>query len=279
VAVPLAAHELSAEIELELLLEAVERRYGFDFRNYAISSLRRRLMRRAAAEGVATLSELQGLLLRDPECMERLLLDLSVNVTAMFRDPSFYAGFRKKVVPLLRSYPFTRIWCAGCSTGEEVLSLAIVLQEAGLYEQSRIYATDINEYALEAAASGVVPLARMREYTDSYIRSGGTTDFSRYYVAAYDAARFNKELLGNVVFAQHNLATDRAFAEFHVIVCRNVLIYFDPALQQRVTELFCDSLRPFGVLGLGRRETIDFSPVADRFAPLAPEERIFRKAA
>ncbi len=257
----------------------MERRYGFDFRDYATASLRRRVLRRAAAEGAATLSELQGLLLRDPECMERLLLGLSVNVTAMFRDPSFYAAFRKEVVPLLRAYPFTRIWCAGCSSGEEVLSLAIVLHEEGLYEQSRIYATDINEYALEAAASGVVPLGRMREYTESYIRSGGTNDFSRYYHAAYDAARFNKELLGNVVFAQHNLASDSAFAEFHAIVCRNVLIYFDPALQHRVTELFCDSLRPFGVLALGRRETVEFSPVAERFSPLVPAERIFWKAA
>jgi chemotaxis protein methyltransferase CheR len=278
VVVPLAL-EQSEQIELELLLEAVHRRYGFDFRDYAASSLRRRLTRRAAAEGAASLSELQGLLLRDPACMERLLLDLSVNVTAMFRDPSFYAAFRKKVVPLLRSYPSLRIWCAGCSTGEEVVSLAILLQEEGLYEQSRIYATDINEYALEAAAAGVVPLARMRQYTESYIRSGGKREFSEYYVAAYDAARFKPELLGNVVFAQHNLATDQAFAEFHVIVCRNVLIYFDTPLQHRVTELFCASLRQFGVLALGRRETIAFSSVADRFVPFVPDERLFRKAA
>ena len=277
-AVPLAL-EQSEDIELELVLEAIHRRYGFDFRDYAASSLRRRLTRRAAAEGVDSLSELQGMLLRDPACMERLLLELSVNVTAMFRDPSFYSAFRMKVVPLLRSYSFTRIWCAGCSTGEEVVSLAILLQEEGLYEQTRIYATDINEYALEAAAAAVVPLERMRQYTENYIRSGGKREFSQYYVAAYDAVRFNPELLGNVVFAQHNLATDQAFAEFHVVLCRNVLIYFDTALQHRVTELFCESLRPFGVLGLGRRETIAFTPVAHRFAPLAPDERIFRKAA
>jgi len=277
VVVPLA-HEQSENIELELLLEAIHRRYGFDFRDYAASSLRRRLTRLAAAEGVESLSELQGILLRDPACMERLLLELSVNVTAMFRDPSFYSAFRKKVVPLLRSYPFTRIWCAGCSTGEEVVSLAILLREEGLYEQTRIYATDINEYALEAAAAAVVPLERMRQYTENYIRSGGKREFSEYYVAAYDAARFKPDLLGNVVFAQHNLATDRAFAEFHAVLCRNVLIYFDTALQHRVTELFYESLRPFGVLGLGRRETIAFMPVADRFAPLAADERIFRKA-
>ena len=277
-AVPLAQQQSEA-IELELLLEAIHRRYGFDFRDYAAGPLHRRLHRRAREEHVESLSELQGLLLRDPACMERLLRDLSVNVTAMFRDPSFYVALRRRVVPLLEKRPFVRIWCAGCATGEEVLSLAILLREAGLYDRARIYATDVNAYALEAAAAGVVPLARMQEYTDNYIRSGGTREFSEYYVAAYDAVRFNPELLGNVVFAQHNLATDRAFAEFHLILCRNVLIYFDTPLQNRVMELFCDSLSAFGVLGLGRRETVALSSVAGRFTPLAAEERIYRKAA
>jgi chemotaxis protein methyltransferase CheR len=271
--------EQAEEIELELLLEAVHRRYGFDFRDYAAGPLVRRLRRRALAEDVRSLSELQGLLLRDPACMERLLLDLSINVTAMFRDPSFFSALRSEVVPLLRAQPFTRIWCAGCSTGEEVYSLAILLREEGLYEQSRIYATDINEYALEAARAGIVPLERMQQYTESYIRSGGAHDFSEYYVAAYDAARFNADLLGNVVFAQHNLATDRAFSDFHLVICRNVLIYFDIPLQNRVIELFSDSLGASGILGLGRRETVAFSSAADRFRPLAAGERIFRKAA
>jgi chemotaxis protein methyltransferase CheR len=271
--------EQAEEIELELLLEAVHRRYGFDFRDYAAGPLVRRLRRRALAEDVRSLSELQGLLLRDPACMERLLLDLSINVTAMFRDPSFFSALRSEVVPLLRAQPFTRIWCAGCSTGEEVYSLAILLREEGLYEQSRIYATDINEYALEAARAGIVPLERMQQYTESYIRSGGAHDFSEYYVAAYDAARFNADLLGNVVFAQHNLATDRAFSDFHLVICRNVLIYFDIPLQNRVIELFSDSLGASGILGLGRRETVAFSSAADRFQPLAAGERIFRKAA
>ncbi|MDE3026108.1 MAG: protein-glutamate O-methyltransferase CheR [Acidobacteriota bacterium] len=271
--------ETSESIELALLLEAIHRRYGFDFRDYSADPLRRRLHRRARAEHVESLSELQGLLLRDPGCMERLLGDLSVNVTAMFRDPSFFAALRRTVVPILRMRRFARIWCAGCSTGEEVYSLAIVLREEGLYDRVRIYATDLNEYALEAAAAGVVPLGRMQEYTDNYIRSGGRREFSAYYVAAYDAARFNRDLIGNVVFAQHNLASDRAFAEFDLIFCRNVLIYFETGLQNRVTELFCDSLRPFGVLGLGSRETIAHSPVAGRFAPLAPRDRIYRKAA
>jgi chemotaxis protein methyltransferase CheR len=278
VVVPLEL-EKSEEIELELLLEAIHRRYGFDFRDYAAAPLRRRLKRRAIAENVESLSELQGQLLRDPACMERLLLDLSINVTAMFRDPSFFSALRREAVPLLRAHPFTRIWCAGCSTGEEVYSLAILLREEGLYEQSRIYATDINEYALEAAAAGIVPLGRMQQFTENYIRSGGQREFSEYYVAAYDAARFNADLLGNVVFAQHNLATDRAFSDFHLVICRNVLIYFDNPLQDHVIDLFCDSFGPSGVLGLGRRETIAFSSSANRFAPLSADERIFRKAA
>jgi chemotaxis protein methyltransferase CheR len=271
--------EQAEEIELELLLEAVHRRYGFDFRDYAAGPLVRRLRRRALAEDVRSLSELQGLLLRDPACMERLLLDLSINVTAMFRDPSFFSVLRREVVPLLRDRPFTRIWCAGCSTGEEVYSLAILLQEEGLYERNRIYATDLNEYALEAARAGIVPLERMQQYTENYIRSGGARDFSQYYVAAYDAVRFNADLLGNVVFAQHNLATDRAFSDFHLVICRNVLIYFDRPLQDRVIELFRDSLGASGILGLGRRETVAFSSGAERFEPLAPDERIFRKTA
>jgi chemotaxis protein methyltransferase CheR len=279
VAVPLAQQQHSDAIELELLLEAIHRRYGFDFRDYAAFPLRRRLERRAHAEGAGSLAELQGLLLRDPECMERLLVDLSVQVTAMFRDPPFFAAFRRAVVPILHERAFVRIWCAGCATGEEAYSLAILLHEEGLLERTRIYATDLNAHAVAAAAAGVVPLERMQEYTGNYLRSGGTQEFSRYYVAAYDAARFNPELLGNVVFSQHNLATDRAFAEFHVIVCRNVLIYFDTPLQGRVAELFSDSLGPDGVLALGRRESIAYTPVASRFAPLDAEERLFRKAA
>src|SRR5581483_4083893 len=178
-----------------------------------------------------TVSQLQDRLLHDPPCMERLLLDLSINVTAMFRDPSFYLAFREQVVPMLRTYPFTRIWCAGCSTGEEVYSLAILLQEEGLYERTRIYATDINENVLQTAREGVFPLAKMQQYTQNYLNGGGTLDFSQYYVAAYDHAQFSKSLTENVVFAQHNLAMDRSFNEFNLILCRNVMIYFDKALQ------------------------------------------------
>jgi len=272
-----AARDDLEEIELALLLEGVFRKYGFDFREYASASLRRRVWRRVHAEGLSTISELQARLLHDPACMERLLLDLSINVTAMFRDPSFYNAFRAKVVPQLRTYPFTRIWVAGCSTGEEVYSLAILLREEGLYDRTRIYATDINESVLDRARTGVFPLEKMREYTQNYIRAGGMQAFSEYYLAKYDGAQFQRSLIDNVVFAQHNLVSDRSFNEFNVIVCRNVMIYFDRALQDRVHELFYESLMTFGVLGLGHKESIRFSPHADSFEELDPVEKLYRK--
>jgi chemotaxis protein methyltransferase CheR len=210
--------------------------------------------------------------------MERLLLDLSINVTSMFRDPSFYLAFREQVVPLLRTYPFTRIWCAGCSTGEEVYSLAILLEEEGLYERARIYATDINENVLATARAGVFPLAAMQQYTQNYIKGGGKHDFSRYYVAAYDGAQFSRSLVENVVFAQHNLAMDRAFNEFNAILCRNVMIYFDKTLQDRVHTLFYESLETFGILALGHKESLSFTPFVDAYEELDVAERIYRKA-
>ena len=265
------------EIELALLLEGVYRRYGFDFREYAPASLRRRVWRRVHAEGLSTVSALQDKLLHDPACMERLLLDLSINVTAMFRDPTFYIRFREKVVPLLRTYPFTRIWVAGCSTGEEVYSLAILLHEAELYDRTRIYATDINESVLDRARSGVFPLDKMREYTENYIKAGGQRAFSEYYLAKYDDAQFQRSLVDNVVFAQHNLVSDRSFNEFNVIVCRNVMIYFDRALQDKVHRLFYESLMTFGVLALGAKESIRFSPFEERYEELDANERLFKK--
>jgi chemotaxis protein methyltransferase CheR len=264
-------------LEVELLLEAIYRRYGFDFREYAPASLKRRLWRRIRLEQLETVSALQERILHDPAVMERLLLDLSVNVTAMFRDPSFYLSFRKKVVPLLRTYPFTRIWVAGCSTGEEVFSLAILLSEEGLYERTRVYATDINEVVLERAKNGVFPLDKMQEYTQNYIRAGGDRSFSEYYVARYDGALFARSLLDNVVFAQHNLVSDRAFNEFNVILCRNVMIYFDRSLQNRVHDLFYDSLEMFGVLGLGHKESLRFTPQEGSFDELDARERLYRK--
>jgi chemotaxis protein methyltransferase CheR len=265
------------KIEVELLLEGVYRKYGFDFRAYAYSSLRRRLWKRIAESGLKTVTALQERVLHDPAVMEQLLLDLSINVTAMYRDPHFYVTFREKVVPLLRTYPFIRIWHAGCSTGEEVYSMAILLQEEGLYDRARIYATDINEVVLHRAKAGIFPLDRMKEYTDNYIKAGGKKAFSEYYTAKYDNAIFNPGLTKNVVFSQHNLVTDRSFSEFNVILCRNVLIYFDKPLQSRVHSLFYDSLAMFGVLVLGSKESLKFSEYESCYEQIEMPEKIYRK--
>jgi len=265
------------EIEVELLLEGIFRRYGYDFRHYAPASLKRRLRRRMYGEHVETVSALQERVLHDPAVMERLLLDLSINVTSMFRDPMFFLAFRELVVPLLRTYPFSRIWVAGCSTGEEVYSLGIVLAEEGLSDRVRIYATDINQAVIDIARLGVFPLDKMQEYTQNYIRGGGTRSFSEYYVARYDGARFSRSLVDGVVFAQHNLASDSVFNEFHMVACRNVMIYFDRPLQAHVHSLFYDSLAMFGVLALGQKETIRFSPREDDFEELDAAEKLYRK--
>jgi chemotaxis protein methyltransferase CheR len=264
-------------IEVQLLLEAIYQHYGFDFRGYALGSLKRRLWRRAYGERVETLSALQDRVLHDPAVMERLLLDLSINVTAMFRDPTFFRAFREKVVPVLRTYPFVRIWNAGCSTGEETYSLAILLKEEGLYDRTRIYATDINDRVLAQARDGRFPLEKMREYTENYLRAGGSEEFSSYYKAEGDSARFTDELCSQVVFAQHNLVSDGPFNEFNVIVCRNVMIYFGKTLQDRVHDLFYDSLEPFGVLAMGHKESIRFSRHEDRYEPLDHQEKLYRK--
>jgi chemotaxis protein methyltransferase CheR len=264
-------------IEVQVLLEAIYQHYGFDFRGYAPGSLKRRLWRRAYAEKVETMSALQDRVLHDPAVMERLLLDLSINVTSMFRDPTFFQALREKVVPLLRTYPFIRIWNAGCSTGEETFSLAILLREEGLYDRARIYATDINDTVLARARAGVFPLEKMRDYTENYIRAGGKESFSTYYTADGDSARFAPELLEQVVFAQHNLVSDAPFNEFNVIVCRNVMIYFGKKLQDRVHELFYESLDPFGILALGHKESIKFTTYEDRYEALDAPEKLYRK--
>ena len=264
-------------IEIQLLTEGIYRHYGFDFRDYSVPSLRRRIWKRIYAEGLATVSGLIEKVLHDPPAMERLLLDLSINVTAMFRDPSFYMAFRKKVVPTLRTYPYIRIWHAGCSTGEEVYSMAILLEEEGLYDRCRIYATDINEAVLQKAKAGIFPLSTMQENTANYIAAGGTGTFSDYYTARYDYAIFRPALRENVVFAQHNLVTDASFNHFNVIFCRNVLIYFNTALQDRVQQLFLDSMEMFGILGLGKKESIRFTAVSANYDELDVEEKIYRR--
>lgn len=275
-----AAYNRDVErIEVELLLEGVYRHYGFDFRSYAYSSLKRRIWKRITQEGLASVSQLQDRVLHDSSMMEKLLLDLSINVTAMYRDPGFYAAFREKVVPTLRTYPFIRIWHAGCSTGEEVYSMAILLEEEGLYDRARIYATDINEVVLQRARAGIFPLEKMQEYTQNYLRAGGTRSFSEYYTAMYDGALFNTTLTRNVVFSQHNLVTDGSFSEFNVIVCRNVMIYFDRKLQNRVHRLFYDSLSRRGVLALGNKETLRFTDFEDKYEVVDTREKIYRRTA
>jgi chemotaxis protein methyltransferase CheR len=264
-------------LELQLLLEGVYRQYGFDFREYAPASLKRRVWRRVQAEQAGTIAGLLERVLHDADVMERLLLDLSINVTSMFRDPTFYNAFRVQVVPLLKTYPFTRIWVAGCSTGEEVYSLAILLHEEAIYDRTRIYATDINEAVLERARGGVFPVDKMQEYTENYIRAGGKQSFSEYYLAKYEGALFDRKLTENVVWAPHNLVQDRSFNTFNVILCRNVMIYFDRALQTRVHQLFHDSLERFGILALGHKESIRFTGIENAYEELDTLERIYRK--
>src|SRR5712691_1454531 len=264
-------------IEIHLLTEGIYRHYGFDFRDYSVPSMRRRIWKRIYAEGLSTVSGLIEKVLHDPACMEQLLLDLSISTTAMFRDPTFYVAFRQKSVPMLRTYPFVRIWHAGCSTGEEVYSMAILLQEEGLYERCRIYATDINEAVLQKAKAGIFPISSMQENTANYIAAGGTGTFSEYYTARYDHAIFRPSLRENVVFAQHNLVTDASFNHFNVILCRNVLIYFNNVLQDRVQQLFLASMEMFGVLGLGKKESVRFTCVADNYEEVDGEERIYRR--
>jgi chemotaxis protein methyltransferase CheR len=268
--------ELEA-LEIQLLLEGVYRRYGFDFRDYAYASMKRRIENMMRADGLGKVSELQGKLLHEAACMERFLLAVTVNVTTMFRDPGFYLAFRTKVVPLLRTYPFLRIWHVGCSTGEEVYSMAILLYEEDLYPRCRIYATDLNEEVLARAKTGVFPLASVQEYTGNYIKAGGKGCFSDYYTALYDNVVFRRGLSENMVFSQHNLVTDGSFNEFDVILCRNVLIYFNDALTARVHQRLYDSLAVSGFLGLGNKESIKFTPCEACYEEFDGGERLYRK--
>ncbi|REK71358.1 protein-glutamate O-methyltransferase CheR [Paenibacillus paeoniae] len=264
------------ELELDLLLEAIFRLRGFDFRHYLRSSLRRRVRHRMSLEKLPTISALLGKVLHEDGVLEKLLEDFSIKVTEMFRDPEFFLAFRQKVVPQLQGLDELRIWHAGCATGEEVYSMAILLQEEGLLERSIIYATDMSKAAIAQAKQGEFPLKRMQTYTRNYLQAGGTREFSAYYKTDHSYAFFQPDIKRHMMFAEHNLATDGSFNEFHVILCRNVLIYFDSELQSRVHHVLTDSLAPDGFLALGGKESF-LSPYKSRFAEHAPEERIFRK--
>jgi chemotaxis protein methyltransferase CheR len=272
------SHEQDIEsLEIELLLTAVARTYGYDFREYARASLLRRLRQALEKEGVKTFSALQERILRDRACLRRFVDVVCVRTTSMFRDADVYKALRRDVVPVLRTHPFVRIWHAGCSTGEEVYSLCILLEEENLYDRCRIYATDLCEYNLERARLGIYPLRTMQEYTTAYQRAGGKEAFSSYYLADRSNAVFVQSLRRNVVFSQHNLACDGVFNDFHLVLCRNVMIYFSDPLRVRVHQLLYDSLIKFGVLALGKKESVDFSSLGDRYDELRPGTRLYRR--
>ncbi len=264
-------------IELQLLLQAIYLKYGYDFRNYAKASIKRRIVHRLAKDGFENISAMQHRLLYDVSFFEKLLLDLSINVTEMFRDPSFYLAIRQKVVPILKTFPFLKIWHAGCSTGEEVYSMAILLQEEGLYKRTQIYATDMNEVALKQAKNGIFAINRLKQYTVNYQKAGGHESFSDYYAAHYDHAVMDKSLKENVLFSDHNLATDGVFGEMNLVMCRNVLIYFNRDLQNRAIGLFTESLCGGGILCLGSKESIRLLEHSSHFDDLVKEEKIYLK--
>lgn len=264
-------------VELQLLLQAIYLKYGYDFRNYAKASIKRRVLHRLVKDGFDSISAMQHKLLYDVSFFETLLLDLSINVTEMFRDPGFYLAIRKKVVPMLKTFPFLKIWHAGCSTGEEVYSMAVLLKEEGLYKRTQIYATDMNEVALKQARDGIFAINRLKQYTVNYQKAGGRESFSDYYAAHYDHVVMDKSLKENVLFSDHNLATDGVFGEMNLIMCRNVLIYFNRELQNRAINLFTESLCSGGFLCLGSKESIRLSEYSDSFDDFVKEEKIYLK--
>ena len=263
-------------IEIHLLLEAVHAKYGYDLREYAVGSIRRRVLAALAKSGLAHLGELQHRILHDAEFFANVLENLTVRVTGMFRDPDFYRVFRTRVVPLLRTYPLLRIWHSGCSTGEEVYASAILLSEAGLYDRTQIYATDLSPQALEQAKEGVYPVELLHGFAQNYDLAGGTSSLSNYYTEAYDHIAIRESLRKNVLFFQHNLVSDRVFGEMQVIFCRNVLIYFGQDLKRRVLSTFAESLCPGGFLCLGGGERIVRGNQKDGWVEFASDARIYR---
>lgn len=265
------------DIEIRLLLDAIYRRYHYDFRSYAMSSVRRRLRQARTDFDCATISALQEKVLHDPDMMPRMLGYLTVQVSEMFRDPSYFLAIRKKVVPHLATYPSLKVWIAGCSTGEELYSLVILFREEGLEERTLFYATDINRDALAQAEAGVYDIDRMRQFTENHRLSGGSTSLSDYYQTGYNRCVLDKTLRRNVVFSDHSLVTDQVFGEMQLVSCRNVMIYFDRDLQDRAVGLFRDALPRNGFLGLGAKETLRFSHHAAAFRDFVPDDRIYQR--
>lgn len=264
-------------LELDLLLRAIEGRYGYDFRNYARVWLLRRIRRAVQKEGLTHISELQSRILHDTYCMQRFVTNVTAGSTGMFRDAEFYLAIRHQVIPLLRTYPFIRIWHVGCATGEEVYSTAILLEEDGIYDRCRIYATDLGVELIERARAGVYPLRKMHDYTAQYRHAGGTGDLSAYYTRERKDAVLRDALRRNIVFSQHDVASDGSFNEFNLILCRDLLGRFDTPLRDRVHKLLYDSLGMFGVLGLGMNETLRDTRYQDCYQPFDESVRLYRR--
>lgn len=265
------------DLEIKLLMEGIFQVYGYDFREYAEASLRRRLTQWLSGSGFATLSDAQSRLLREPALFEKLLRGITVNVSEMFRDSSFFKAIREQVVPYLKTYPFVKIWHAGCSTGEEAYSMAVLLHEEGLKGRFRIYATDIDAEVIQKAQEGIYPLQDLQRFTRNYQQAGGTGSFSDYYTARYDRAILSPGLRENLVFATHNMVVDADFGEMNLILCRNVMIYFNASLKNKVLGLFHNSLAPGGFLCLGSKESLEHRLLAGRYDELQPRTQIYRK--
>ena len=265
------------EEELDVLINELSEKYGYDFTNYARASLKRRVNRLLVIDRFPSFAELMYKVKHDVEYLSHVVQQLTVNVTEMFRDPHLFKTLREQVFPVLATHPFIRVWHAGCSSGEEVYSMAILLQEANLLHKSLLYATDLNPAVIENIKKGIFPVSQMKDYSENYINSGGKKDFSNYYTAKYSWAKFDERLKTKMIVATHNLVSDRSFNEFQLILCRNVLIYFDKVLQDKVFNLFDDSLEKLGYLVLGSKENLRFSAIAKKYVQLENKEKIWRK--
>jgi chemotaxis protein methyltransferase CheR len=265
------------DIEIRLVVEAIYQKYGYDFRNYSQAHVKRRILNRFNLSGMKHISDMIHESVYNHKFVDQMLMDLSINVTEMFRDPNFYRALREEIIPILKTYPYLKIWHAGCASGEEVYSMAVMLHEEGLYSKTQIYATDFNPVIIKQAKDGLYPISRIKEFTVNYQKSGGKGSFSDYYTADYETAKMLDSLKKNIVFATHNLVTDSVFAEVNLVICRNVLIYFDRELQDKVIRLFVESLPSGGILCLGSKENLQFSDHYDQFNPLIPKERIYIK--
>jgi chemotaxis protein methyltransferase CheR len=265
------------DIEIELLIQAVKKMYNYDFSDYRFAHIKRRLKRRMEIDKIKSINEMTGIVLRDINFFQKILLDLSINVTEMFRCPGFFKEIREKVIPILKTYPSIKLWHAGCSTGEEIFSMAIILKEEGLLDKTKIYASDFNQSVLDIAKEGIYPVSNMKKWTENYQKAGGKNSFSAYYRANYNHVIFDDELSKNIEYVNHNLVMDEKIDNVNLIICRNVLIYFNKSLQDTVLNLFTNSLKKGGIIGLGIKENLNTTSVMDKYLDFSPKYKIYRK--